>query len=770
MKPPEDGGDNRPNHPDERFRAPQVSFDLSAGEVTAKLPTQRILRPQMDTTVTFEVYGDAPNDPISSSRLNLYSRLGGLAETQLIDVIVLKSPAEKYIFRLMGEDRLIHGWEIPGANSQSPYLAFFEDSKRLISRGALPHAHIIIVIKESQVIQPENCILTRGGNLYGDWNEYVWYELDLTNVEEIHLTGDNGQRISVKLSSDHESVLSLVGGQRSSNIFSNGQSVYTLSPEYVRIPNISQSNLHLLRLSIISEDDNQFRYTKHYQLDELVDICKPNDEGCLEIPLDHELVLGNNPFGLYTLRVYERPYRDWQTTFCVVPGLSVSFDQDIYPPYRVNVPDIQALLKLPEGIRFQPDRPAVVLSRDEITWQIQIPVSENQITGILTNFRDEYTSMVLSIGLTLPKIRWRLQGLNVTDYDIWLDHFIEELWLGDWMDASEIILLIDTPATFVGKVELSLSENSIIVPSGRIHDGAICFDLKALEDTLRTGLSLKTISISMYDDTIIIPNIPLFTVRTCWSAEIVGCFYYPEGDTARIDVYWEERGRTEQKMARLWYLSEDQPIMIYEQIVPLDEQETTFRTPINRMRSGEYLVHLEFNASWLLQDRCPSRGDPNTVSIEIVTHPLEKIVTIRNIVDDLGHTHLLPGNAYRIHIIGKVINRQLPDDADLDNVGYVLITKNNENWYVGNLEVNAFQFLRVNNHLSDTNPVKFEYDFDQQIVTSIEDRHGDGAVYCADCHMLFWYQGTVVEEELRNHLTYGPIEIFKVDWETEEQE
>jgi hypothetical protein len=64
--------------------------------------------------------------------------------------------------------------------------------------------------------------------------------------------------------------------------------------------------------------------------------------------------------------------------------------------------------------------------------------------------------------------------------------------------------------------------------------------------------------------------------------------------------------------------------------------------------------------------------------------------------------------------------------------------------------------------------VKFEFDTQKQIVTSIVDRHGDGASYCYDCKMLFWYLETVLsEKKKKKHRNYGPIEEFGVVWESE---
>jgi hypothetical protein len=159
-------------------------------------------------------------------------------------------------------------------------------------------------------------------------------------------------------------------------------------------------------------------------------------------------------------------------------------------------------------------------------------------------------------------------------------------------------------------------------------------------------------------------------------------------------------------------------------------------------------------------------NEKNTAIIEIIIKVPEKAITIRSVGVDSSHSYPLPQDSYRIHIIGKVINHKLPDNLDIEDINHVLITPFNENWYVGNLEVVGFPEVKA--HLSDTNPLKFEYDTQNQIVKYIVDRHGDGAVYCYDCNMLFWNQETVLNEKKKHGKhNYLPIE-FRIIWKSDE--
>jgi hypothetical protein len=750
----------------EIFRAPLIFFDVATGEVIAKLPSQRFLSPERGTTVQLDVIGDELKNPIYTVQLKLYNRMRGLVETHSCDDMVLIIPSEKYIFRLKSKDNPIREWEIQGPSDGAPFLAFSPSLYKLIKGENLPRSPLIVVILERLRIYPQECILTEGSLLFGGWKEYAWYEVDLSTIEDFNLLDDSGQSLSIPLTSDLGSGISLIGGNQLAGVLSDERLVFDYPPESIRVPINDRGDLHLLRFSLLSKDENRILKSKHYQFDELTDLIDIHDDGWLEIPLNVEQLLGTDPLGCFTLRVYKPPHLDWQQSLCSIPQLNTTFDQEMYLPYSEKIPDVICTLTLRETSTFKPDSPAKLVSSDGTSWMVQTPASENEITGMLLCSTVNGERINIPITFSIPKLRWRLQGIDDPEYDQWFDEVKEELWIGDWIEAQELFLIVETPWFYTGEVSLVLPLNSVTVNNGKIQDQKVRFDIKALEDNLRAGPPLETITISLQDTRTKILDIPLFTVRTRWLAEKIRCFHYPEGDTVRLDVSWKEKGKANQKAARLWYLSGDGPRVIQQLLVPQDVQEATFRTTATDVKSGKYLVHLEPYDPWSSKSVCPKLNDQNTAIIEIVIEAPEKALTIRSVGVDEHHSYPLPQGSYWIHILGKVINQKLPDNIDIEDIDHVLIAPFNENWYVGNLEVKGI--TEVIAHLSDTNPVKFEYDTQKQIVKYIEDRHGDGAVYCYDCNMLFWHQETVLNEKKKHGKhNYLPIE-FTIIWKSEE--
>jgi len=748
----------------ERFRAPQISFDTAMDEIVAKLPSQRFLRPDRGLIARLDVLGVDSSTPIYSRQLQLYSRSKGLVETHLCDDILLAIPSEKYVFQLMSMDNLIHEWEFQGLGDQTPFLAFSAKSHKLLKGEHLPRSPLIIVVNDRLKIHPQDCILTDGSFLFGGWKEYTWYEVDLSTVDEFCLIGPAGQSLTIPLTSELGSDIVLIGGNKLAGVLSDERPIFDLAPEFIHIPVKDRDALHLLKFSIYWDDENHTRKPKHYQIDELVNIIDEYDEGWIDIPLNAEQILGKNPIGCFTLRVYKQPYLDWRLSFCIIPLLNATFDQEMYPPFREKIPSVIATLTFLEKSTFKSDTPAKLVSRDGQLWIVQTPASENKITGMLLCSTVDGRSINIPITFFIPKLRWRLQGLDDPQYDQWFDEVREELWIGDWVDAQELFLIVKTPWFYGGEASLVLPKNSISIEIGKVHDQIVRVDLKALEDRLRAGPSLETFSLSLKDTQIKHADIPLFTIRTRWQANIERCFHYPEDEPVQLSVFWKEKGEADQKIIRIWRLTDDQPQLLKEQVLSNNEYDAVLNFKIRVLQPGSYRIHLEPYDSWSSKRDCPPTEAPNTIDYEISSTKSKEVVLLRSLWADEKHEYFLQKNSYRIRIIGKVSDWKLPINIDAQEFNDVLVLPYNEGWYVGSLEVTGVP--EVIDKLNDTNPVKFESGTQKSILITIEDRHGDGAMYCYDCNMVFWDQETNLNHR---HKTYGPIRRFRVDWSSEQQ-
>ena len=459
---------------------------------------------------------------------------------------------------------------------------------------------------------------------------------------------------------------------------------------------------------------------------------------------------------------FKPPYLDWKHSFAIIPDLEFNFEQDIYPPYDDEATVVKATVVLPEFSSLKLDRPASITPVTSDSYLLQTQISKNEITGVLEISPGANSKVTIPLTIYIPKIKWRIQGLSSDQFNEWIDHVEDELWLGDWFEAQELFLVIQTPQTYNGNVSLMLPVNFVVIEKETIRDHKIRFDLKALEDKLRSGPAVETFTLSLSNYNAKSPNFPVFSVRTRWQAQNIKCFHYPEGNMICLNITWEETGKADQRVVWLWSVSLEKTHVVGSRKALKNLNEVQFKFEIDELKPGKYLIQILPTDPWLGQTSTPSPSSQNSILVDIFPPTPERTVYLSKVWVDDQHGYPLPEGSYTIHIKGKVSNRKLPEDLDMTDIESILVTPLNEDWYVGALEVQGVQ--EVSAKLVDTNPVKFEYDPYKRIITSIEDRHGDGAMYCYQCKMLFWNQETMLIEKIKKHRNYGPIEMFGVLW------
>ncbi|HBH13657.1 MAG TPA: hypothetical protein DDX29_11180 [Clostridiales bacterium] len=742
----------------EKFSSPYLYFDPILSGIFLYFPSQVLAAPKTNYDYLIEIKSSKGIN-ILKQDLKLFQRQNNLVESESIDSILLSEPAEYYSVILNSKNNRIKEWTVKGVDSDTLLIAFSMKNYKRLDNNTLPRDQVIILTRRFHSLVPENSLLTEKIPLMGEWNQWFWQEVDLSNIDELEIIKNDKKIHSLLIQDDLTSKIRLVGGSVLKNIFGfRGQRVYNIPPSEINIPISENDDIHLFKISLIHDGLNGGAQRTHYQADELLDKSIKTNGHIFRLPLSDDRLLGVNPVGNYTLRVYKRPYVDWNLSFIIVPSLEVSFDKAFYLPYQKENQRIFAKLKLNCDTNFSPDYPASITQSDRSLATILTNLAQKAITGTLSINTEGKKVSGVSILIPIPKVRWRFvrEDGNINQ---WCDQSKdEELWLRDWFSAARNLLHIEIPDTCRPKVFLKLKENSKTMAPIEIKSNIHSFDLKTLEDVLRKGPSLEyfDLVLDLANETF---STTLFRIRTRWEAKKIIAYFIPGDREDRIDVSWEEPGKPCEKSASLW-LIKDKKELLQRKLVSQEDSETSFIFSSGKITSGKYQICLEVNDPWQQVNIVPKDNLANSLIFEIFIDPQGKVMEIESIVETYRYT--FPQNMYRIRIISQIKNQQIPKNCDIDNLGDVLITPINENWYVGILEVKDQP--RVLAHLDDTNPVKLEYDPEKKAVTSIEDRHGDGAMYCFECNMLFWCQETLLEEKYMKHRSYGPIEQFHIEW------
>ena len=199
---------------------------------------------------------------------------------------------------------------------------------------------------------------------------------------------------------------------------------------------------------------------------------------------------------------------------------------------------------------------------------------------------------------------------------------------------------------------------------------------------------------------------------------------------------------------------------LIEQAVQEGQQSVTLRGSAKDVPAGEYLLELAIEDPWTTTAVSPPKWPSlNTLKVNIVALGdlrQSEVLTVSHVADEHGRYYRIGQGRYKIKILGKIVNRELPSGVQ-ENVPVF----DNEGWYVGEFELPGD--TDVSTELAGANPVKLDYKASDDLITAIEDRCGDGAVCCRKCLRLFWSQETILAEKARGHPLFGPVEIFRIE-------
>lgn len=595
--------------------------------------------------------------------------------------LVLEKPENKYSFHFLSgkDDERI--WEVigPGWNK---FSLLFSAQGTMIESGQLPDTGVYIIALIESIIEPIEAI-SEEGQLTGGWSKYKYSYLDLEGVDLVLVRTDKKLDVFKRQARLEPG---LYGGRKLEGVTVQGNiPLYEKDMPGLLFSVLDPKELHMYGIEAGGESWPVSKLGAVVSRDNTVYVDL-NGVGC--------------NYGVHEINLRCRLRRVWSGQCAVVPKLKYSFDSDFYPIISGEskighlTVNSASLTNLSVGEPFS-------CSYKESGYKVQFCPGQQTIPAAATFG----VAIELPLEFSIPIFRWRFLGGKD-----WKTQ-VEEIWHEDLARVQ-----VAVPAGLAKTVQLML-ENSLQTISSTIKEGVASFDLRRFSDNIREA-GKPVISLMLH-----LPEINsefvLASIRTRWQAVNFQIEQKQMGGRRQISIQWEDRGRATDRVIRLWPQNISQAQMLQREVedsvstLEITEDDT-------KLPAGRYRLELATVDPWVAtKPVMPKKDMENTIDILIGLKEEALLQELKNGLTITGF--YVDGKDYKIYKNYWIEDIKLTPGFE----GEMLLS--------GNVNVKDSRGNLVD---LKCNPVRFYYEDGN--LPFLEDKDGDGAMYCNKCQILFW--------------------------------
>jgi hypothetical protein len=606
----------------ERFSTPVLTLDTGHGEIKIVIGQHRF---------RFEDTGAAPGITLKISARDLlgwdtsiwdkemplraYRKGSACIETETLECSV--PLAGSYEISLVVDGEFRRSWQVSGLSEDRPFLVFTEDGKQL-TEEILPRKVLWFFVLQGYTLPSDISIIE---DATPPWLAQTCglFLIDLSNVRTFYLVDNRGVQHQVPVTETESFVPFLSGGQIIGSASVEGAPVYVGKPPTVVIPLDREIGLEGWSI-VVRYGAGLSAERKRYLVSELPGVRIHESGERAEIPLTIPELLGLEPTGRFTIRLRSTDRCEFVFSLAVVPDLLVIFEPQLFLPVNQDDSTVGLTVIVPENATFDVTPPAEIVTLEDEAYEVSVPWKEDAVKGTLT-FTCSSGRCTLPLIIKLPKVRWRLKGLEGHKLSEWLDR-VEEVWLGDWQEAKGALFLeLELPADAGETVQLYLNDSPQFV-TGELRNGGVRFNLFGFTDTLRhSKAELRIFSVKIFKifgpRRKLICDGPLFRVRCRWKVEGIEWSLQDLHAMRQLRFEWQEKGKAQNRILRLWRLWEPWAAPIAEHI-PEGVMCFVIEKEKAALPSGRYLAQFDVEDPWFAGESVSLPAERfNTAEIEI---------------------------------------------------------------------------------------------------------------------------------------------------------
>ena len=561
-----------------QIKPPKIVFDDLESKIKCLIPEQSL--PEDCKSPIYELYTDDKLTTSQKVKSYRYSNKTLIDETEFI-----LFPANKYSVRLSNNNSQIRQWEFVGLRGESSWIAFFDNRDRaIIKKETLPRSFLWLVYNQSFKIKETESIIEEPAFLPGHWKDFKHVRINTESTNDLSLLSNAGEPIQLPLSSSKEPYLdkeSLPG------LDINGYPLFTERLPSIHIPFNKMEDLQQWTVTIKTVRQRQ-NIKKVFRL---LDIChdvKPH-ETVINLS-DETTFTGEILFGIFNVRLRGRLGNDKEFTFGFIKQFDyANEEQQFFLAYESPTILIETI---PE-ISLTSTDCCQVLNNGEVSVAKQVTTASLEVL---------YKDDKYLLSFDIPRLMWKLQGLDDTDYLGWhSDDF--EIPVDDLQSNQDISLIIRANLSDGETCSLQIKETDHKAEKS-FRIGRVKFDLATFSDSVsRAGLPIVSFLLRFNNPKYFEANRCVLKVRTEWTVERDSFVCADEiKDSARTVWFaWDEKRPVKNRILRLWDCSRPwrEPI---EYQIEEGKTEIMIEGNLDVLPSGNYRVEFTVINEWDTED------------------------------------------------------------------------------------------------------------------------------------------------------------------------
>jgi len=578
------------------LKTPEIKL-APTGEIYLYFPAQRFYNDEVSSRAWIRITDREGEQLVENIPLDIYKKEEGLLETESTSISVLSPVGVINVAFGFGQD-VLKNWLMRLFIEEQLPLMIFDEKGSLVFSDPLPREKLWFMFEESLGFQE---FLTPLEEDTVDLDKTYYQQLIDTSKfpgEKISVVDANNRQHDLILTGEEVLIPQLSGKAIDGVMVDESYPLYLRDSISIYVPTVDLDELKDWLIQIRPRAGYPGKEAS-WNFEELQDLLKVQPGGNMVLlSLEQTDLFEQEPCGRYTISIFNPAGEKFNYDISFVDDLKVSFTPQICPPIEKDDQRIEMKLTCPEDLVFDVFEPAKLTETKGRVSQVVVENASNYVHGSLRKEGVEESFFKLPLSITVPKIRWSVEGLKESAFEVWNEK-TEELWLGDWQEAQSLNLKISVPLYLNARARLRL-EGTDQHYDREIKKGLAKFDLLPFTDTVKARSKPGYFYLTLYDhdknEKII--DCLLFLVRIRWEVEDLSLEQTKEEEDVQYRFKWVDRGKMNDRILKLWDKSRPFNPPVMEKEIPDEASEIVFYAGLEELPPGQYLAQFVAEDPW----------------------------------------------------------------------------------------------------------------------------------------------------------------------------